>query len=278
MTLSELKREIIALLWSSGCKEAKSDASALICDCLDIRPSDFALYGQVPDEMCNRIRSWAQERANGRPVQYITGKAPFMDFIFYVREGVLIPRGDTERLVECALKAIEAVPGAHVADLCSGSGCIGLSIAKYRPDADLVLVDISEDAVETAQRNARELGLSGVKVKKADIAGIDMGRGRFDLIVSNPPYIPSGDMELLDPVVRDNEPRIALDGGEDGLDFYRLISKRSRLWLRRGGILMYEVGAGQRGDVESILSSQGYSGISWSSDYGGIERVVWGRA
>lgn len=202
----------------------------------------------------------------GEPIEYITGRAYFYREEYDVSPAVLIPRPDTERVVE---RLVALLPvGAHFADLCSGSGCIGISALRERRDCTACAYDISEEAVMIARKNAQKLGVSErYTVKAADIT--DMNDDGFDIIVSNPPYIKSGVIPTLDRSVRDYEPHIALDGGTDGLDFYRAIldSYRPRVCY------IFEIGYDQSGAICGLSRERGLS-CEITKDYGGNDRVA----
>jgi len=214
-----------------------------------------------------------KRRIKGEPIQYILGKTEFMGFNFLVNKDVLIPRPETEIVVETAVKQLSCV-AADILDMGTGSGCIAVSLAKLLPGSRITAVDISEKAVKTAQKNAV---LNSVKI---DFLVSDLFSGRklrdkkFDLIVSNPPYIPSSDIERLHSEVR-HEPRIALDAGDDGLYFYRRLAREASRYLKEAGSLVMEIGFDQEGAIKNILQKSGYFEImELVRDYSGINRVV----
>ena len=197
-----------------------------------------------------------------------------MGLKFHVGPGVLIPRQDTETLVEAALINLRARPGSPaVLDLCTGSGCIGLSLASLAPDARVTLADVSKEALDMARRNMHELGVKA-ELRQGDLFAA-VGRERFDVIASNPPYIRRDELDTLQREVR-FEPRLALDGGEDGLDFYRRIAADAPKHLAAGGSVYLEVGAGQAGDVLALLTQSLDCAVAGTiNDLNGIERVVY---
>lgn len=204
---------------------------------------------EVDAETENRVRQLIKRRTSGEPLQYIIGTAEFMGLEFEVNPYTLIPRQDTETLVE---KVIEyAEDGADILDIGTGSGCIGISLAKYIKNAKVTLADISEGALETARRNAERNGVN-VKCVRLDILN-EIPEGKFDIIVSNPPYIETDVVKELDVTVRDYEPLSALDGGADGLVFYRRITDLAWQLLKDGGILAYEIGYNQGESVGKIV-------------------------
>lgn len=213
-------------------------------------------------------------RKSGTPYQYIVGKKHFMGLIFKVSPKVLIPRNDTEVLVEEVLKRLKK--NDVVLDIGTGSGAIAVSIAKYK-DVKVYAVDISADALAVAKENAYENGVSDkIIFLKSDLFSSVPDDIKFDVIVSNPPYIRSGDMDKLQEEVK-KEPKIALDGGEDGLLFYRKIVKDSKWHIKSGGIISFEVGYDEADDVSQILLDGGYGNIEIVKDLQGIGRVVLGK-
>lgn len=218
-------------------------------------------------------RALVARRAKREPLQYILGSQEFLGLDFLVAPGVLIPRHDTEVLVEEALRRAQ---GARtILDIGVGSGCIAVALAKRLPEAELLGVEKSAEAMAIAQENARR---HGVRLTLFEGSLFEpLADRRFDLIVSNPPYIPTADMETLQPEVRDFEPQGALDGGPDGLDYYRRIVPEARNHLNGGGWLMVELGIGQAADVTAIFVHAGFQDCFSAKDPAGIERVVGGR-
>ena len=193
-------------------------------------------------------------------------------------EGVLIPRPETELLCELVAQKLRNVPSPHVLDLCAGSGCVGLAVAANVPECRVVLGELSEGALRICRQNIRRNNLTSrvVPLPMDVMAGPPAHMGEFDCIVSNPPYIPRADILELDASVRDYEPHLALDGGEDGLDFYRSISEKWKNALRPGGRLYFEVGIGQADSVLRLMRAQGFGDIQVIKDPAGIPRVVFG--
>lgn len=276
MRLRQLRAEIVSRLSASGDDEASADASVLIMNALNIGKTRL-LLGE--EEVCEadikRIYADAKRAAEGEPVQYITGRCEFMSLEFEVCRGVLIPRADTEVLVETALERLSNRKAA-VWDLCCGSGCVGLSIAAYNKNVTVTLADVSDTALEVSARNAERLGLSHrIRIVKFDVLRDSMAEAA-DTVVSNPPYIRRADIEGLDKKVRSYEPRLALDGGEDGLMFYRRIASAAK--IKRGGFIAFETGYDQGRDVEKILCNCGYIKTEIIADAEGRGRVVCGMA
>ena len=213
-----------------------------------------------------------EKLANGVPLQHITHHQEFMKMDFYVDENVLIPRPDTEILVEETIKIAKKMNKPQILDLCTGSGAIAISIAKNVPDAKVYAIDISPKALEIAKKNAKELDAK-VKFIESDLFS-KIGKTKFDIIVSNPPYIKKDIMSYLSKEVR-KEPEIALDGGIDGLDFYRKITTQAIDYLKFGSYLCFEIGYDQKEDVIDIIKKQEhYSNTYCQKDLGGNDRVI----
>ena len=218
-------------------------------------------------------------RGNHIPLQHITKTQDFMGMTFRVNENVLIPRQDTEVLVEKALSVVKA--GDQVLDMCTGSGCIAISIAKLK-NVSVTAVDISPKALEVAKGNADNLDASNVKFVESNLFeklkedSTSKNCKKYDIIVSNPPYIKSLDVEDLMIEVKDHEPRLALDGDEDGLKFYRAITMEAKEFLKSGGYLMYEIGCDQAEDLRVIMEENGFKDIETIKDLAGLDRVCVG--
>ena len=216
-----------------------------------------------------------RQRMRGVPLQYILGKADFLDFELAVDPRVLVPRPETELLVEAAAKLLRGRggTGASILDIGTGSGCIAIALAKYFPAAAVSAVDISADALAVARANAeRHNVFINFFCRDTFLTGLEPSP--YDLIVSNPPYIPSAEIDRLQPEVR-REPRIALDGGPQGLDFYHRIAAGLSTYLKRGGHLAMEIGCGQRRAIENIFQTAGkFEILDVIKDYNQIERVM----
>ena len=213
-----------------------------------------------------------ERRGTHVPLQHITGEQEFMGIPFLVNDKVLIPRQDTEILVEEAMKAVET--GAEILDVCTGSGCIIISLLKLVSGIKGTACDISGKALEVAQENARRQGVS-VDFRQGDL--FEPITGKFDMIVSNPPYIPTGEIQKLMEEVRCFEPVTALDGSEDGLCFYRRLAEESPEYLKNGGWLMVEIGCDQGEEVSGLLRKAGFCQVEVKKDLAGLDRVVKGR-
>lgn len=233
----------------------------------------------VTDEEFRRYETMLERRSGHEPVAYILGAQDFMGLPFFVTRDVLIPNQDTENLVEEAMKEVHG--GMRILDLCTGSGCILLSLLHYSADTTGVGTDLSAAALCVAAENGGRLGLSDRVVwKQGDLyealAGAE-SPSKFDLIVSNPPYIPTAVIGTLMPEVAEMEPRMALDGGEDGLSFYRRILAGARDVLKIGGVLMMETGFDEAADVASMMRQSGFLDLQIIRDYGGQDRIVRGE-
>ncbi len=239
---------------------------------------DLRLY--TAENLTPRLQALLERRFAGEPVAYITGEWEFYGLPILVDKNVLIPRVDTEVLAEAAIESLRGRKmDARVLDLCAGSGCIGCAIARNLPATRVVVADVSPAAVSLCRKNVLHNNLSPrVTCIDADAKGMPpMLLGSFDMIVCNPPYIPSAEIDTLDSSVRDYEPRLALDGGEDGLDFYRAITANWKSVLRTGGQILFEVGAGQADAVKKILRLAGFTHVESIPDTLKIERVVMGK-
>lgn len=239
---------------------------------------DLQLYAS--DEIEQRVDALAARRLSGEPAAYLVGRWGFYGLDLAVTPDVLIPRMDTEVLVDCALARLRGKTElARVLDLCTGSGCIGCAIAHALPQSRAVLADISAPALAVARENIAALGLAGrVTAEQLDVrCNPPRALGSFDMIVSNPPYIRDDEMPELDASVRDYEPALALAAGADGLDFYRAIAEKWTPLLRLGGWMLLEVGEGQAPDVTALLRRAGLRSLGTARDTAGTERVVFGR-
>ncbi len=264
-------------LSKAGVLEASYDAGILLEFAFGIEKSYYFLHenDRIVDKDCEeRYDSLIEKRALRIPLQQITGQAWFMGFPFYVNEHVLTPRYDTEILVEETAKLLRS--GMRILDMCTGSGCILLSLLALYKDRQLsgVGVDISGEALQVAQRNAGALQVEAVFLQSDLFSRVTE---TFDIIVSNPPYIPTKQIETLMPEVRDHEPWLALDGKEDGLYFYVKLARQARGYLHAGGWLCLEIGYDQKEAVSHILREAGYENIRTGKDLAGLDRIVCAR-
>ena len=236
------------------------------------------LHKELTKEQLDSFNKMIQDRLKGRPIAYIVNNREFMGLDFYVEEGVLIPRPDTEPLVEEVIELVKGKENLKIVDIGTGSGAITVSLAKYIKDCQVYSLDISDKALSIGLKNAisNEVEDKINFIKSNIFSGIEDKGLKLDVIVSNPPYIRRADIETLHTQVKDYEPYIALEGGEDGLNFYRDITRESVKYLKDKGILAFEVGHDQAEDVSEILKHNGYTNIYTKKDLQGIDRVVIG--
>ena len=282
ITYNDLYLDTRNRLRAAGVDSAQLEARELVCFALDKTKEqllrDRGLYVTSAQE--GQVEELIRRRLAGEPVAYLIGEWEFYGIPLDISRDVLVPRSDTEVLASLAIDLLqEAGEGARLLDLCAGSGCIGLAAAVHAPQSRVVLADWSEGALRICRQNVRRNGLNArVTCVRADAReAAPSALWDFDVIACNPPYIPSGDIGGLDADVKDYEPRMALDGGPDGLDFYRAIAGKWQSALRLGGTLLFEVGMGQAPAVEDILAQNGFTGINTYPDTRGIWRVVEGR-
>ena len=279
-------------LRDAGVADAEIDAKELYCFMQHMDRTALMLRWQevLQDNQCEAYFDLIERRASRVPLQHITGRQEFMGLPFEVNEKVLIPRQDTETMVEDALELMKKgtlrgqeytdglKKGGDVLDLCCGSGAIGISIAKLAKGAHVTCADLSNEALEVAKRNARLNDCKSVKFTESDMFDAfcgKLGKKKFNLIISNPPYIPPSVIEELEPEVRDHEPMMALDGGQDGLDFYRIIAEQAPEHLKKGGVLMLEIGFDQKEAVKGLLQETGrFEKIIGLTDLTGKDRII----
>ena len=295
MTRREAYEYGVEQLEAEGIENADCDIRILLEDLCGVDREELFIQG---DKVISRreteiFMNAVNKRMGHYPVQYITGKQEFMGLTFTVNQNVLIPRMDTEILVEEVMRQLN--DKSRILDMCTGSGCILLSLLYYSNDCEGVGVDISEEALDVAKDNAGRLILDdtfdllfktgGMGKKHLDEDKIEFiqsnlfndVRGRFDIIVSNPPYIRSDVIPTLMEEVRDYEPILALDGKEDGLYFYRKIIEKSPDYLNPDGLLFFEIGYDQAHDVVALMEKAGFKDVTVVQDYAHLDRVVWGR-
>ncbi len=282
-TYNNLYLNARAKLRRAGIEAAQLEAREIVCSAAGKSKEQF--YRDMPlyvsAQMERQVEDLVARRVAGEPVAYLVGEWEFYGLTLDVNRDVLIPRIDTELLAERGiLCARDAGEGARVLDLCAGSGCVGLAVAANAPGCRVVLGELSEGALRLCKQNVRRCGLNA----RVTCVSVDARQPPppalwdFDVIVCNPPYIPSGDIPGLDPSVRDYEPHMALDGGADGLDFYRVLAHKWRGALRLEGTLIFEVGLGQAGAVREIMAENGFRELRTHADTQGILRVVEGVA
>ena len=280
VTYNDLYLDVRRQLRESGVEAATLEARELVCfgtgKSREELQRDSRLYASPEREA--QVRRLVARRMAGGPVAYLIGEWEFYGLPLDISQDVLIPRADTEVLAEQAIAYIKTLGDCRVLDLCAGSGCVGLAIASQCPQARVVLGEIDDSALKICRQNIRRNGLS------ARVSPVQMDArekparslGEFHCVVSNPPYIPTGDIAGLESSVRDYEPHLALDGGADGLDFYRSVTRDWRSVLVPGGRLYFEVGVGQADPVLRLMRSQGFGDLQVIKDHHKIPRVVLG--
>lgn len=285
MTYKEIYNAGKERLVAAGIEEAALDARLLLEYVCGTDRNELLVHGDrlIAEEQKQQYQELLKQRESRIPLQHLTGVQEFMGLRFSVNEHVLIPRQDTEILVEEALKHLH--DGMSILDLCTGSGCILISLLRYTNNCQGLGVDISPDALSIAGKNAERLvPESLIQEEEGECARFRLlesdlyehVEGLFDVIVSNPPYIATKVIETLMPEVREHEPRLALDGSEDGLLFYRRIIQGSRAHLKGGGMLFFEIGHDQGKVVSELMEQAGFLEIQVIKDYAGLDRVVFG--
>lgn len=285
MTLFELLTQGTRQLELAGSPDAGNDAKILLMEAFELDMTHFLLNrlqvlseDEETENKKKRYLDWISRRAQRIPLQQILGSQEFMGLEFFVNEHVLIPRQDTETLVELVLER-EKDREQRVLDLCSGSGCIGISLAVLGGYSYVAEADLSEEALKVTKRNAEAIAPSAnIECFHGDLFGaIPEGLEGFDILVSNPPYIPTEVIAGLEPEVRDHEPMMALDGTADGLFFYRRIAKEAGKILAPGGRIYLEIGYDQGEQVSGLLREQGFVQVEVHRDLAGKDRVVSGK-
>lgn len=286
-TYKELLEEGYQILNSAGIEEARLDAWLLLEFAADIKRAWYYAHMDETAEadVAEQYRQLCEKRAQHIPLQHLTGQAYFMGYEFYVDDRVLVPRQDTETLVEEAVSHLRELPAPKILDMCTGSGCILLSLLMELPQASGTGTDVSADALEVAKENTRRLGLE----KRAELIQSDLFSAdyfeknsrkkcmEYDMLISNPPYIRTADIDGLMDEVRLHDPRLALDGKADGLYFYEKITEQAGKHLKPGGWLIYEIGCDQAKDVAEIMKKKGFVQIEVKKDLAGLDRIVEGR-
>lgn len=296
MKAIEKLKEVAKLFESSGIEAAEKEAEMLVRHSFGLNTVEIYRDNPEPsEEQIRTLESMLNRRLKHEPIQYILGHEEFLGMKILVQPGVLIPRPETEFMAEQAIKIIRAqttdirhqnlrprhfpLPTSHFSllDLCTGSGCLALALAGVFPDFKVYGTDISEIAIKYAEENARLNYISNVIFLRGNLFEPIEKLATFDLIISNPPYIRTDDIKNLQPEIKEWEPVSALNGGVDGLDFYRVLIPSARRFLKDNGIIMLELGLGQSSDVVDIFESAGYAQIEIIKDYAGIERIIKAR-
>lgn len=273
-----LHRALTAALEDAGVPDAAFDVQCMLEQVTGTSVHALMLHGTLTAEEEAEIRRMAALRMTGLPLQYILGEWEFYGMRLFVGEGVLIPRADTEALVDAVLPFAKELPSPHIADLCSGSGCIALALRANLPQAQVTAVEKSDRALHYLRKNAA-YHHADIRILQADVLDTDVAAqfSELDLIVSNPPYLTAQEMRSLQREVQ-HEPELALYGvTEDGLHFYRELPKLWKPCLKQGGILAFEVGDGQADAVGQILAQQQFTDVRIVPDLAGNPRVVLGR-
>ncbi len=272
--VSTLLRALTAQLADAGNADAAFDVHCMLGQ---VTGRDYRLVSAISPAQEEALRALVRRRAEGEPLQYLLGEWEFYGLRLFVGKGVLIPRPDTETLVDTILSQVPEDAPLRILDLCTGSGCIALALAKHLPLAEVHALDYSERALDYFHKN-RALHDLPVTAHAGDVREAETAAAfrDFDVIVSNPPYLTAEEMASLQREVA-HEPALALAGGTDGLRFYRDITRLWKASLRPGGILAYEVGDRQAQDVRALLEAGGFRDVQIVPDPGGLERVVWGR-
>ena len=274
MTIKQAITKGMIMLKSNNVESPKLKARLLLQYVLD-KPRQYIIV--YDNKEIDKQQQWQyfvniEKLTKGVPLQHITHRQEFMKMDFFVDENVLIPRSDTEILVEEVIKIAQKYNSPRILDLCTGSGAIAISLKKFVPNADITAVDISEKALEIAQKNAKKLETK-INLLKSDLFD-KLDSKKFDIIVSNPPYIRKDEIKKLSEEVQ-KEPKIALDGGEDGLDFYRIITEQAINYLKTGSFLCFEIGYNQKNDVIKIIEDeQNYKNTYCKKDLYGNDRII----
>ena len=261
-------------LCEAGIADARNDAWLLLTMACKIDHTYYYMHidEEMPEELQHEFEVLIKKRAERVPLQYITGEQEFMGMTFHVNSNVLIPRQDTETLVEEALKVVK--PGMKVLDMCTGSGCVLISILKNVHGTGGYGYDISKQAINVAKENAKLNDVPAI-FERSNLFE-DVADETFDVIVSNPPYIRTAVIEELKEEVRCHDPILALDGKEDGLYFYRKLIEQSPMYLKKGGMLYFEIGHDQGQDVKCLMENAGFEDVMVKKDLAGLDRVVFG--
>lgn len=274
MTIKQAITKGMIMLKSNNVESPKLKARLLLQYVLD-KPRQYIIV--YDNKEIDKQQQWQyfvniEKLTKGIPLQHITHRQEFMKMDFFVDENVLIPRSDTEILVEEVIKIAQKYNSPRILDLCTGSGAIAISLKKFVPNADITAVDISEKALEIAQKNAEKLEAK-INFVKSDLFD-KLDNKKFDIIVSNPPYIRKDEIKKLSEEVQ-KEPKLALDGGEDGLDFYRIIAEQAINYLKTGSFLCFEIGYNQKNDVIKIIEDeQNYKNTYCKKDLYGNDRII----
>lgn len=278
-TVRQLLRYAVEALHIAGVDTPFLDAEVMLSQASGSSRVELIAHPdlQLPPETALKFAEWVYRRSQREPLAYIVGKQEFFGICFEVTPAVLIPRPETEILVETAIEFLKNLDKPILADIGIGSGAVAVSIAKNVENVFVYGTELSQTGLDVARRNVEHVGVQDkVQLLNGDLLEPLISK-KFDLIVSNPPYIASGEIDNLQPEIAKYEPKIALDGGPDGLDYYRRLSAEAPDYLKADGILAVEVGFGQSDSVKTIFESNGFQNVRSVNDYGGIERVIAGE-
>lgn len=279
-TIGALVKWAIDDFRARGIENPRLDAELIVAHALGIDRMRVILDAERPldEKELATLRDLVKRRRSYEPIAYLRGEREFYGLRFRVDKRVLVPRPDTETLVDVALaRTAQLSMCMTMLDLCTGSGCVAIAIARQRPTSRVFATDISSDAVAVARENAQRLGAYNVAFEAADLFAAKILEGvKFDVITANPPYIPTAEIDSLQPDVRDHEPRLALDGGADGLAVVRRIVAEAPEHLERSGVLAVEVGAGEAEATVALFEARGFTDVRVERDIARIERVVSG--
>ena len=264
------------LLVSNGFKNVRQEIEWMLCDLLKIDRSDIYLKinSKISKKNFSKLKEWINQRLKNKPLQYITGKTEFYGHQISVSPDVLIPRPETERLVDIAIDTIKNLSKPKILEVGTGSGCISIALGSAKKDANILSLDVSDCALEIAKINTKKNNISNIKFLKLDFLE-SIPKGQYDLIISNPPYISKNEMKEIMLDVKEFEPKIALTDNNDGLEFYRRFSNKAKKMINEKGSLILEVGIGSHPiRVREIFHSSGFNKIDLISDYNGDPRVI----
>ena len=264
------------LLVSNGFKNVRQEIEWMLCDLLKIDRSDIYLIinRKISNKNFSKLKEWINQRLKNKPLQYITGKTEFYGHQISVSPDVLIPRPETERLVDIAIDTIKNLSKPKILEVGTGSGCISIALGSAKKDANILSLDVSDSALEIAKINTKKNNISNIKFLKLDFLE-SIPKGQYDLIISNPPYISKNEMKEIMLDVKEFEPKIALTDNNDGLEFYRRFSNKAKKMINEKGSLILEVGIGSHPiRVREIFHSSGFNKIDLISDYNGDPRVI----
>ena len=264
------------LLVSNGFKNVRQEIEWMLCDLLKIDRSDIYLKinSKISKRNFSKLKEWINQRLKNKPLQYITGKTEFYGHQIFVSSDVLIPRPETERLVDIAIDTIKNLSKPKILEVGTGSGCISIALGSAKKDANILSLDVSDSALEIAKINTKKNNISNIKFLKLDFLE-SIPKGQYDLIISNPPYISKNEMKEIMLDVKEFEPKIALTDNNDGLEFYRRFSNKAKKMINEKGSLILEVGIGSHPiRVREIFHSSGFNKIDLISDYNGDPRVI----